>query len=64
MNVKLMELCNCIEGSIFVLSEPIMRIKLKAAKDGSSPWITGRNNLKYNEVCAYCMQQNVKSDRL
>lgn len=64
MNVKLMELCSCIEGSILVLSEPIMKIKLKAAKDDSSPWIAGRNNLRYNEVCASCMQQNIKSDGL
>lgn len=63
MNVKLMELYNCIEGSIFVLSESVMKIKLKTAKDDSSPWIAGRNNLKYNEACVHCMWQNIKSDR-
>lgn len=63
MNVKLMELSNCIEGSIFVLSESVMKIKLKTANDDSSPWIAGRNNLKYNEACVQCVQQDIKCDR-
>lgn len=32
MNVKLMKLCNCIEQSIFVLSESVMKVKLKTLK--------------------------------
>lgn len=63
MNVKLMEVCNSIEGSIFVLSESVMKIKLKTAKDDSSPWIAGRNNLKYDEACVHCMRQNIKNER-
>ena len=46
-----------------MLSESVMKIKLKTAKDDSSPWIAGRNNLKYNEAWVHFMQQNIKSDR-
>lgn len=59
---RMWSLCSIV-GSTFVLSEVVMKIKSETGKDGSSPWITGRSNLKYNEVHVHCMWQITKNDR-